>query len=76
MVLVIDSVKVLAEEPNAHWTTLFRTIDRAGQEWSKPKGPPSARPPKPFHMLLQCAASDEGSMRKRLQEANVKFNQL
>jgi hypothetical protein len=76
VLLVIASVWLLVEEPNAQRITLFRTLDRAGQEWSKPKGPPSARPPKPFHVLLQCSVSDEGIMRKSLQEASVNFNRL
>jgi hypothetical protein len=69
VLLVTHSAHLLEAEAPDQLATLFRILERAGQEWSQSAG--SARPPRAFHVLLQCGKEEVASLRAKLDAAKV-----
>ena len=65
---VTQGVRLLDKEPIDRQRRLLLVLQRIGKEWGQ--STPS-RPPKAFHVLLQCTAEEKPSLDRHLQAAAV-----
>jgi hypothetical protein len=76
-VLVINhSLELLDKEPPGRLSLFFRLLQRVAEEWSRPGRAPTPRPPKAFHVLLQCTHETQPAMLERFATADVSFSCL
>jgi hypothetical protein len=73
--LIVRSIHLLDQEPADRLKLFLTIVQRAGEEWSAP-GPGTARPPRPFHVVLQCTREHENALHAKLSSAGVAFNVL
>jgi hypothetical protein len=71
VLVVSNGCRLLEAEPPRELTLLFATLERAGQEWSKAVAGQFPRPPKPFHVLIECNQPEERSLCAKLDAAKV-----
>jgi Barstar (barnase inhibitor) len=74
--LIVQSTRLLDQEPAEQFELLLSILERAGEEWSKAAGAPRPRPPRPFHVVLQCSGEDEAALGGKLTGARVAFDVL
>lgn len=67
VVVVLDAVEVLADEPDVELGTLVRSIAYAGETYAEPidSGEWWDRPAVPFHVVLQAGTGEEALVRSR-----------
>jgi hypothetical protein len=74
LLLVVRSVHLLDREPAGQLQRLVKILEHAGEEWGRSAAGPPPRPPRAFHVLLQCTREDEAVLRDKLQAAQVAFD--
>jgi hypothetical protein len=74
-VLVVgQSIHLLDKEPPGEFERLLKILEKAGEEWSSPRGRP--HPPRPFHVWLQCTKKEEPALQAKLNAAKASFDFL
>jgi hypothetical protein len=71
VLLITNSQHLLEAETPEDKKTLFRILDRTGQEWGQRVSGEFSRPPKPFHVLFQCERAEEPSLCQVLDGSKV-----
>jgi len=61
VLFVSRTVEVLSEESDEQFETFVTVLSTACEEWAR------CKPPKPFHVFLQCTESDIEILRRRAQ---------
>src|SRR5260370_28422543 len=72
VLLIVRSIQLLDQEPADQLQLFLKTLQNAGQEWSKP-APHAPRPARAFHVLFQCVSAHEAALSSRLSAAAVAF---
>jgi hypothetical protein len=73
--VIVRSIQLLDQEPADHLQLLLKTLQNAGEEWSKP-APHAPRPARAFHVLFQCVREHEAALSARLSTAAVAYDVL
>lgn len=78
VVLVLDAVEVLADEPATELSTLGRAIAHAAETYAEAinSGEWWDRPALPFHVVLQAREEDERLVRTRWGASGASFSVL
>jgi hypothetical protein len=74
VLLIMDGSHLLEAETPQNLSLLFTALESAGREWAKPVAGQFPRPPKAFHVLIQCGRAEEGSLREKLDAAKVSWS--
>jgi hypothetical protein len=75
-ILITSSNHLLDKALPDQLQILLKVLDQAGEEWSQPVEGEWARPPRPFHVVLQCNKEVEAALRKKLDAAQVAYDHL
>lgn len=78
VVVVLDAVEVLSDEPEAELGTLVSVIAHAAETHAEPidSGEWWDRPPLPFHAVLQVREDEEALVRTRWGASGATFSVL
>jgi hypothetical protein len=76
VLLVLNSIRLLEKEPDDQFHLLLKTLEDAGREWSRAGQGAEARPPRAFHVVLQCSRENEAALRHRLKGVKVSHDAL
>jgi hypothetical protein len=74
-ILITSAARLLEKEP-AELPVLLQILDGAAQAWSRPVEGQWPRPPRAFHVILQCAPELEKTLRAQLDAAKASYNVL
>ena len=73
--LIVRSIHLLDQEPADRLNLFLKAMEDAGEGWSNPPAHDPG-PPRPFHLLLQCASEHEAALSAKLSAAGVAFDVL
>jgi Barstar (barnase inhibitor) len=73
VLLITNSGRLLEAETPQTLALLFTALENAGREWGKAVVGQFPRPPKAFHVIIQCGRAEEGSLREKLEAAKVSW---
>ena len=76
VLLFVQSIHLLDKEPADEIQRLLKILEKVAEEWSSSKQRPNPRPPRPFHVLLQCTKKEEPALRAKLTAAKASFDVL
>jgi hypothetical protein len=76
VLLITRTIHLLEREPSEHFRQFLNILVEAGQTWSQPAEGQWPRPPRAFHVILQCASAEEKPLRERLKAAGAAFDVL
>jgi hypothetical protein len=76
-VIVITAAQhVLDSDSPAELQLFLNLLETTGRDWADPRARDSKRPPKPFHVVLQCSEEDAPAVKARLKAAGTSANLL
>jgi len=75
VIMVLDAVEVLCDEPDAEMDVLVRVVGHAANTYAEPidRGEWWDRPALPFHVVLQASPGDEALVRMRWRASGAGF---
>jgi RNAse (barnase) inhibitor barstar len=78
VLLISDSIELLADEPPKQFEILLKVLDRVAAEWSRPiaVGQPWDRPAVPFHVTFCETQAGASRLRQRFEEGGFALTSL